>query len=108
MWNAADGNDILDFALLWEPLGGPPAKNVATAFSIDLAEFNHRLRSAASSQLALLQHGTTSPEATYAQSALAPLLEFPRGRNSAVIEVPPHRPNIATDSTTATQRTEQE
>ena len=77
MWNVNNENDILDFALLWEPLGGPTPENVATAFSIELTEFNHRLRSAARRQLARLRHGTTSPEAIYAMSAVAPLLEIP-------------------------------
>ena len=78
MWNAHDDNDILDFALLWEPLGGPPPKNVAIAFSIELSEFNHRLRSAARRQLARLQHGTTpASEFIYTLSAVAPLLDDP-------------------------------
>ena len=34
MWNTHNDNDILVFALLWEPLGGPTPENVATAFSI--------------------------------------------------------------------------
>ncbi|QYB00261.1 hypothetical protein I1A62_04200 (plasmid) [Rhodococcus sp. USK10] len=83
MWNAHNDNDILDFALLWEPLGGPGPDNIATAFSIEFTEFNHRLRSAATRHVARLRHGTTSPEVIYALSAVAPWLEIPKERHRA-------------------------
>lgn len=34
MWNGLNDNDILDFAPLWNALGGPAPESVATAFSI--------------------------------------------------------------------------
>lgn len=74
MWNRNNDNDILDFALLWEPLGGPSPENVATAFSIEVAEFNHRLRGAARRQLAWLRRGITSPDAIYGLSAITALV----------------------------------
>lgn len=58
MWNSCNDNDILDFVLLWDPLGGPAPENVATAFSIDMSEYNHRLRGATKFQLARLERGT--------------------------------------------------
>jgi hypothetical protein len=73
MWNSCNDNDILDFALLWDPLGGPAPENVATAFSIDMIEYNHRLRGAAKFQLARLEQGTACSEQYYGLSALAAL-----------------------------------
>lgn len=72
MWNTHNDNDILVFALLWEPLGGPTPENVATAFPIECPVFNHRLRGAARRQLSRLQDGTTSSGIIYALSAFAP------------------------------------
>ena len=73
MWNRNNNNDILDFALVWESLGGPTPESVATAFSIEFAEFNHRLRGAARCCLSRLQQGITSPDVIYGLSAIAAL-----------------------------------
>ena len=73
MWNTLNDNDILDFALLWDPLGGPSPENVSNAFSIDMSEYNYRLRGAARSQLTQIEQGTTSPGHIYGVSALAAL-----------------------------------
>ncbi|MBV6760451.1 hypothetical protein [Rhodococcus opacus] len=83
MWNAHIDNDVLDFALLWEPLGGPSPETIATAFSIEFAKFNHRLKSAARREVSRLQGGTTSSEVIYALSVVAPLLEIRRERLQA-------------------------
>ncbi|PBC47874.1 hypothetical protein CJ179_13285 [Rhodococcus sp. ACS1] len=71
MWNRHNDNDILDFALLWEPLGGPGLDNVAAAFAIDVREYHVRLGGAAKSELARLQQGITSPERIYGLSTIA-------------------------------------
>lgn len=71
MWNRHNDNDILDFALLWEPIGGPAPENVAAAFAIDIREYNHRLGGGARSQLTRLQQGITSPERIYGPSAIS-------------------------------------
>lgn len=73
MWNVHDDNDIVDFALLWAPLGGPAPDNVAAAFAVCVAEYKHRLRHAARSQLSNLQLGTVHPERIYGSSALTAL-----------------------------------
>ena len=78
MWNRLNDNDFLDFALLWDPLGGPAPEAVATAFSIDMSEYAHRLRGAARSQLARIRHGVASPEHIYGLSALAVLAQDPQ------------------------------
>ena len=88
MWNAHNQNDILDFALLWEPLGGPTPENVVSAFSIDLTEYNHRLQSAVRRQLSQLQHDITSPEVIYALSAVAPLLKISPECHGACPDLP--------------------
>jgi hypothetical protein len=80
MWNSLNDNDILDFALLWDPLGGPAPENVATAFSIEMSEYHHRLRGAARSQLDRLEEGTASPERIYRMSGLVALARDPRKR----------------------------
>lgn len=76
MWNVQSNNDILDFALLWQPLGGPGPQHVATAFAIDIREYHDRLRGAVSHQLSRFQqHGAASPECIYdipTITALAP------------------------------------
>ncbi|MFE5700320.1 hypothetical protein [Rhodococcus koreensis] len=47
MWNRYSDNDVLDFALLWEPPpGGPASENVAAAFAIDINEYKRRLTAA--------------------------------------------------------------
>ncbi|MFD9663154.1 hypothetical protein ACFWAY_16255 [Rhodococcus sp. NPDC059968] len=71
MWHSHRDTDILDFALLWEPLGGPASEHVAAAFAIDIEDYHRRLRAAAKSQLALLQNGATSREHIYGLSAIA-------------------------------------
>lgn len=71
MWNSHNNNDILDFALLWQPLGGPAPENVASAFAIDFWDYNDRLRSAARSELARPRCAATSREPIYGPSALA-------------------------------------
>ena len=73
MWNSRNDNDLLDFALLWDPLGGPAPENVAAAFSIDMREYNHRLRGAARIQMARLQQGITSAEHIYGLAAITAL-----------------------------------
>ena len=70
MWKNHSNNDILDFALLWEPLGGPAPENVEAAFAIDISEYHRRLQSAARSALARLQQGATCPEHIYGLSAI--------------------------------------
>ncbi|MEN0137787.1 MAG: hypothetical protein AAGC80_21735 [Rhodococcus sp. (in: high G+C Gram-positive bacteria)] len=70
MWNRQKDDDILDFALLWEPLGGPAPENIAAAFSIDLGEYRHRLRGAVMSQLDRLRKGIASPERVYGLAAI--------------------------------------
>lgn len=71
MWNSHSDTDILDFALLWVPLGGPAPENIASAFSIDTREYARRLQAATQHQLARLQQGITFPEHSYAPSAIA-------------------------------------
>ena len=75
MWNSRIENDILDFALLWDPLGGPSPEVVESAFSIEMSEYNHRLRVAARSQLTRLREGTASPQHVYGLSALVVLAD---------------------------------
>lgn len=70
MWHSRNDNDILDFALLWEPIGGPGPDHVAAAFSIDLREYHRRVRDAARLQLAHLQECANHPDRVYALSAL--------------------------------------
>ena len=73
MWNRENDTDILDFALLWEPLGGPAPETVTAAFAIDISEYTHRLRKAARTQLTRLQYGVTSAEHIYRLSAMTAL-----------------------------------
>lgn len=44
---AADGaaadHDILDFAVLWAPIGGPSAQHIHAAFGLAAAHYSHRL-----------------------------------------------------------------
>ena len=44
---AADGaavdHDILDFAVLWAPIGGPSALHIHAAFGLAAAHYSHRL-----------------------------------------------------------------
>ncbi|GAF46441.1 hypothetical protein RW1_031_00220 [Rhodococcus wratislaviensis NBRC 100605] len=92
MWNSLNDNDILDFALLWDPLGGPFPENVANAFSIDMSEYNYRLLGAARFQLARLGQGTPSPGRIYGLSALEALARDPsnaRHRTSPDLELSP-------------------
>ncbi|GAF43768.1 hypothetical protein RW1_009_01930 [Rhodococcus wratislaviensis NBRC 100605] len=77
MWQSHSDNDILDFALLWGPLGGPAPENVAAAFGIDISDYNRRLDAAARFQLARLQQGLTSPEHIYGLSAITALDRVP-------------------------------
>ncbi|GAF43673.1 hypothetical protein RW1_009_00970 [Rhodococcus wratislaviensis NBRC 100605] len=72
-WNSKNDNHILDFALLWEPLGGPQPEHVASAFSIDVREYHYRLRRVASRQLSRVQQGLTSPEEIYGFAAITAL-----------------------------------
>ena len=75
MWNSSSESDILDFALLWQPLGGPPPENITAAFSIDIAEYHHRLRMAARSALTRLRcdNASASPERIYGLAAMTEL-----------------------------------
>lgn len=73
MWNRLNENDILDFALLWDPIGGPSPEIVATTFSIDMSEYHYRLRGAVRFQMARLEQGTATPDSIYGLSALAAL-----------------------------------
>ncbi|UOT03262.1 hypothetical protein MPY17_30640 [Rhodococcus opacus] len=82
MWNSRNDNDILDFAILWDPLGGPTPEAVTTAFSIEMGEYDHRLRGAARSQLARIRHRTASPEQIYGLAALGALAHEPHQRRT--------------------------
>lgn len=73
MWNRRSDNDILDFALLWKPLGGPSPRDIATAFAIDLSEYKRRLTTAVGSQMSQIRKGVTSREFIYGPSAISAL-----------------------------------
>jgi len=73
MWKSNSDEDILDFALLWEPLGGPAPEDIAAAFSLDVTQYRCRLRAAARFQLARISEGVVCPERIYGQSAIAVL-----------------------------------
>lgn len=83
MWNSHNDNDILDFALLWAPLGGPAPENVAAAFSIDFGEYTSRLRGAAKCYLSQLLQVVTTPERIYGPSHLQRLIDGPRKNMSS-------------------------
>lgn len=89
MWHSLSDHDILDFALLWEPLGGASPENVEAAFSIEFTEYTHRLRAAARLQVARLQDGVTSPDHIYGLSALAALDLGQSNRSSHERPAPP-------------------
>ena len=55
MWNSLCDNDILDFALLWEPLGGPAPRDITAAFAIDINEYKRRLTAAVGFQVSQLR-----------------------------------------------------
>ena len=76
MWNRRRNNDILDFALLWQPLGGPAPKDIATAFSIDIDEYERLLQGAVRLKMSQLHEGVTSPEQVYGLTAIAALAQF--------------------------------
>jgi hypothetical protein len=80
MWNSRIDNDFLDFALLWEPLGGPAPENVAAAFAIDMWEYHRRLQDAARFWLARFQQGTACAERIYGHSAITALTRDPAKR----------------------------
>ena len=73
LWNSRSDNDILDFALLWAPIGGPTPRNITNVISIDVTEFKHRVRDAVRLEVARLQRGITSSERIYGLSAIAAL-----------------------------------
>lgn len=73
MWNSNSDTDLLDFALLWQPLGGPSPEHVTAAFSIDIREYNDKVRAAARRQLARLRTGTTLPAQIYGLSTITAL-----------------------------------
>jgi hypothetical protein len=73
MWNRLCDNDILDFALLWEPLGGPAPRDVTAAFAIDINEYERRLAAAVGFQVSQLRKGGTSREFVYGLSAISAL-----------------------------------
>ncbi|QSE92713.1 hypothetical protein JWS13_30945 [Rhodococcus pseudokoreensis] len=74
MWNKDIDSDILDYALLWEPLGGATPNDVSIAFSIEFADFSHRLKGAVRRQVDRLQHGGTTPDIVYGLSAITTLV----------------------------------
>jgi hypothetical protein len=74
MWHDDRDNDIIDFALLWEPLGGPSPNNVAAAFVLDIEEYEVRLRAAVKSKLARLDEAVTSSDPVYSVSTIASLI----------------------------------
>jgi hypothetical protein len=71
MWNSLCDNDILDFALLWEPLGGPAPRDITAAFEIDITEYNRRLTAAVGFQVSQLRKGGTSRKFVYGLSAIS-------------------------------------
>ena len=73
MWNSLCDNDILDFALLWEPLGGPAPRDITAAFAIDITEYKRRLTAAVRFQVSQLRKGGTSREFVYGLSAISAL-----------------------------------
>ncbi|MHA4854472.1 hypothetical protein L1080_033810 [Rhodococcus sp. MSC1_016] len=63
--------DILDLAILWAPLGGPPADRVSRAFGLGMSEYRQRLPLIV--RFHHQQPTTTShasPEPVYAKSVL--------------------------------------
>jgi len=71
--NRHSDNDILDFALLWEPLGGPAPRDITAAFAIDIAEYKRRLTAVVGFQVSQLRKGITSREFVYGLSAISAL-----------------------------------
>jgi hypothetical protein len=71
VWHSRIDTDILDSALLWDPLGGPAPEGNAMAFSIEMSESKQRLRGAARLPLAHLRKWTASPPHIYRPSAHA-------------------------------------
>ncbi|WP_433723175.1 hypothetical protein ACQP0C_23645 [Nocardia sp. CA-129566] len=39
-----DEQALIDFALLWQPFGGPPSEDILTAFGITESQFRARVR----------------------------------------------------------------
>ncbi len=73
MWNIHSDSDILDFALLWQPLGGPAPTAITAAFAIDISEYKRRLTAAVGFQVSQFRNGVTSREFVYGPSAIAAL-----------------------------------
>ncbi|MFE2997212.1 hypothetical protein ACFXG4_19630 [Nocardia sp. NPDC059246] len=61
---------LIDFALTWQPFGGPPSEEVLTIFGISVPMFRHRVRRI------LITQGPvgTEPFRRHARSALASYL----------------------------------
>ena len=82
LWNSRSDDDILDFALLWAPIGGPTPRNITIVISIDVTEFKHRVRDAVRLEVARL-------------SAVSPLrresMACPRLRHSIVFHAQARR-----------------
>ncbi|EKT82033.1 hypothetical protein R1X32_08030 (plasmid) [Rhodococcus opacus] len=69
-------DDILDFAILWAPIGGPSAEQIRVKFSLAVEEYRRRLCDAVRShRRTRAEKGSRAlPDRVYATSVLENLL----------------------------------
>jgi len=69
-------DDILDFAILWAPIGGPSAEQIRVKFSLAVEEYRRRLCDIAQShRRTRAEKGSRAlPDRVYATSVLDSLL----------------------------------
>lgn len=68
--------DVLDLAILWAPIGGPPPERIRSEFGIDVAEYRRHLATAIRiQQQRSADHSDISIEQLYAPSVLTTLAE---------------------------------
>ncbi|MFE3254144.1 hypothetical protein ACFXPS_30370 [Nocardia sp. NPDC059091] len=66
----SDEQQLIEFALTWQPFGGPPSEEVLTTFGISVPMFRHRVR-----RILITQGSVGSePFRRYARSALSSYL----------------------------------
>ncbi|MFC9762885.1 hypothetical protein [Rhodococcus jostii] len=70
------GDDILDFAILWAPIGGPSAEQIHVRFSLAVEEYRRRLCDVAQGHRRIQDKkgSRASAERVYATSVLDSLL----------------------------------
>lgn len=69
-------DDILDFAILWAPIGGPSAEQIRVKFSLAVEEYRRRLCDVVRShrRFRAEKDARTLPDRVYAASILENLL----------------------------------